>query len=112
MKANGFSYEVIFVNTEVPTTANYRRTEAENQIPCMASGSAVTMANRPAFTVVTPREGIRRCSHHNGCRFADSPLKYPELYRLDYRKNGYDLAVSGWKKETLRPTLKTIPQIY
>ena len=49
MKANGFSYEVIFVN-DGSTDRSW-----QNQIPCMASSSAVTMANRRHCTVALRR---------------------------------------------------------
>lgn len=56
MKANGFSYEVIFVN-DGSTDRSWQIIEelSRNQIPCMASSSAVTMANRRHCTVALRR---------------------------------------------------------
>lgn len=108
MQANGFSYEVIFVDDgstdkswkvvqelaqedpEHVRGASFRRNYGKS--PALNTGFARTKGD----VVITMDADLQ-----------DSPDEIPELYRM-ITKEGYDL-VSGWKKKRYDPLSKTIP---
>lgn len=107
MEANGFSYEVIFVNdgstdgswNVVESLAmknpsvkgvSFRRNYGKS--PALNSGFARAQGD----VVITMDADLQ-----------DSPDEIPELYRM-ITQDGYDL-VSGWKRKRYDPLSKTIP---
>ena len=107
MEANGFSYEILFVNDgstdrsmdvikeiaaanpnvhAVSFSRNYGKSPALN----------VGFARAQGDVVITMDADLQ-----------DSPDEIPELYRM-ITEDGYDL-VSGWKKKRYDPLSKTIP---
>ncbi|MBD5226189.1 MAG: glycosyltransferase family 2 protein [Bacteroidales bacterium] len=107
MSANGFSYEVIFVN-DGSTDGSWEIIEE-------------LAARNPAVKGVCFRRNYGKSPALNtGFRRAkgdvvitmdadlqDSPDEIPELYRM-IKEDGYDL-VSGWKQKRYDPLSKTIP---
>ena len=107
MEANGFSYEIIFVN-DGSTDASW------NVIENLAS-------TNPAVKGVSFRRNYGKSPALNtgfaraqgnvvitmDADLQDSPDEIPELYRM-IREDGYDL-VSGWKQKRYDPLSKTIP---
>ena len=85
MKANGFSYEVIFVNDGSTDRSWEIIEQLKNQSPFV--------------------KGIK--FRRNYGKSQDSPDEIPELYRM-ITEDGYDL-VSGWKQKRYDPLSKTIP---
>lgn len=107
MKANGFSYEVIFVNdgstdgswkvieelsrkSECVKGIKFRRNYGKS--PALYCGFEKAQGN----VVITMDADLQ-----------DSPDEIPELYRM-ITQDGYDL-VSGWKQKRYDPLSKTIP---
>lgn len=107
MEANGFSYEIIFVNDgstddswnvieNLASTnpavkgVSFRRNYGKS--PALNTGFARAQGN----VVITMDADLQ-----------DSPDEIPELYRM-IREDGYDL-VSGWKQKRYDPLSKTIP---
>ena len=107
MQANGFSFEVIFVNdgstahswevieklkaqSEHVKGIKFRRNYGKS--PALYCGFAEAEGN----VVITMDADLR-----------DSPDEIPELYRM-ITKDGYDL-VSGWKQKRYDPISKTLP---
>ena len=108
MKANGFSYEVIFVDDgsadrsfdvirkladddpEHIRAASFRRNYGKS--PALNTGFGMARGN----VVITMDADLQ-----------DSPDEIPELYRM-ITEDGYDL-VSGYKKKRYDPLSKTIP---
>lgn len=108
MAANGFTYEVIYVNDG----------STDNSWEVIGS----LAANRPGVVhgVCFRRNYGKSPALHTGFREArgrvvitmdadlqDSPDEIPELYRM-ITEDGYDL-VSGWKQKRYDPLSKTIP---
>lgn len=107
MQANGFSYEVIFVDdgstdrswevierlqAENPAVRGIRFRRNYGKSPALNTGFARVRGN----VVITMDADLQ-----------DSPDEIPELYRM-ITEEGYDL-VSGWKKKRYDPLSKTIP---
>ena len=107
MKANGFSYEVIFVNdgstdrswqiieelsrkSDTVHGIKFRRNYGKS--PALYCGFEKAQGD----VVITMDADLQ-----------DSPDEIPELYRM-ITEDGYDL-VSGWKKKRYDPLSKTIP---
>ncbi|MDE7160259.1 MAG: glycosyltransferase family 2 protein [Muribaculaceae bacterium] len=107
MEANGFSYEIIFVN-DGSTDGSERvieRLAEEN--PCIrAVAFARNYGKSPALNVGFARARGRVVITMDA-DLQDSPDEIPELYRM-ITEDGYDL-VSGWKKKRYDPLSKTIP---
>lgn len=107
MKANDFSYEIIFVNdgsTDNSMDVIHRLADSYPQVkyisfsrnygksPALNKGFAKAQGE----VVITMDADLQ-----------DSPDEIPELYRM-ITEEGYDL-VSGWKKKRYDPLSKTIP---
>lgn len=107
MEANGFSYEVIYVNdgstdeswdvirrlalsNPAVKGVSFRRNYGKS--PALNTGFARAQGD----VVITMDADLQ-----------DSPDEIPELYRM-IREEGYDL-VSGWKQKRYDPLSKTIP---
>ena len=107
MEANGFSYEIIFVNDGSTDRSMevIRRLAKENEAIHAISFSR-NYGKSPAL-----HEGFRRAQGDvvitMDADLQDSPDEIPELYRM-ITEDGYDL-VSGWKKKRYDPLSKTIP---
>ena len=107
MKANGFSYEVIFVN-DGSTDDSWKvigQLAAAN--PAVKGvGFRRNYGKSPALNT-----GFRRAKGDvvitMDADLQDSPDEIPELYRM-IKEEGYDL-VSGWKQKRYDPLSKTIP---
>ncbi len=107
MEANGFSYEIIFVN-DGSTDSSWK----------VITGLA---AENPAIHGISFRRNYGKSpALYEGFKLAsgkvvitmdadlqDSPDEIPELYRM-ITEEGYDL-VSGWKQKRYDPLSKTIP---
>lgn len=107
MEANGFSYEIIFVN-DGSTDASWdtvMRLSRENPAVHGISFSR-NYGKSPALNV-----GFRKAQGDvvitMDADLQDSPDEIPELYRM-ITEDGFDL-VSGWKKKRYDPLSKTIP---
>lgn len=107
MQANGFSYEVLFVDdgstdrswevierlrAENPAVRGIRFRRNYGKSPALNTGFARVRGK----VVITMDADLQ-----------DSPDEIPELYRM-ITEEGYDL-VSGWKKKRYDPLSKTIP---
>ena len=107
MAANGFSYEIIFVN-DGSTDSSQRvvRSLAEGNPNIHSISFARNYGKSPALN-----EGFRKAQGDvvitMDADLQDSPDEIPELYRM-IMAEGYDL-VSGWKKKRYDPLSKTIP---
>lgn len=107
MAANGFSYEIIFVNDgSTDRSADViKRLAAENNAIHLVSFSR-NYGKSPALNT-----GFARAQGDvvitMDADMQDSPDEIPELYRM-ITEDGYDL-VSGWKKKRYDPLSKTIP---
>ena len=107
MKANAFSYEVIFVNDG--STDNSWEV-IENLAAANPAVKGVSFRRNygksPALNT-----GFRRAKGDvvitMDADLQDSPDEIPELYRM-IKEEGYDL-VSGWKQKRYDPLSKTIP---
>lgn len=107
MNANGFSYEIIFVNdgsTDRSQQVIHKLAEANPAIHAVAFSR--NYGKSPALDT-----GFRRAKGDvvitMDADLQDSPDEIPELYRM-ITEEGYDL-VSGWKKKRYDPLSKTIP---
>ena len=107
MKANGFSYEIIFVN-DGSTDNSWEVIEALRQRSPYVHGIKFrrNYGKSPALHC-----GFQRAAGDvvitMDADLQDSPDEIPELYRM-ITEEGYDL-VSGWKKKRYDPLSKTIP---
>lgn len=107
MLANGFSYEIIFVNDgSTDSSMQVIRSLSESD-PCIhAISFARNYGKSPALNTGFARaEGDVVITMDADLQ--DSPDEIPELYRM-ITQEGYDL-VSGWKKKRYDPLSKTIP---
>ena len=107
MKANGFSYEIIFVN-DGSTDNSWEVIEQLQQRSHYVHGIKFrrNYGKSPALHC-----GFKRAEGDvvitMDADLQDSPDEIPELYRM-IKEDGYDL-VSGWKKKRYDPLSKTIP---
>ena len=107
MKANGFTYEIIFVN-DGSTDNSWEVIEALRQRSPYVHGIKFrcNYGKSPALHC-----GFQRATGDvvitMDADLQDSPDEIPELYRM-ITEEGYDL-VSGWKKKRYDPLSKTIP---
>ena len=107
MKANGFSYEIIFVN-DGSTDNSWEVIEQLQQRSPYVHGIKFrrNYGKSPALHC-----GFKRAEGDvvitMDADLQDSPDEIPELYRM-IKEDGYDL-VSGWKKKRYAPLSKTIP---
>ncbi len=107
MKANGFSYEVIFVN-DGSTDHSWKIIEELNAKYNNIKGIKFrrNYGKSPAlFCGFNRAEGDVVITMDADLQ--DSPEEIPELYRM-ITQDGYDL-VSGWKQKRYDPLSKTIP---
>ena len=107
MEANGFTYEVIFVNdgsTDGSVSVIKEMAEANPEIRLISF--ARNYGKSPALN-----EGFRKAQGDvvitMDADLQDSPDEIPDLYRM-ITEEGYDL-VSGWKKKRYDPLSKTLP---
>lgn len=107
MQANGFSYEIIFVNdgsTDSSMDVIHRLAEKNSAIHAISFSR--NYGKSPALD-----RGFHRAQGDvvitMDADLQDSPDEIPELYRM-IKEEGYDL-VSGWKKKRYDPLSKTIP---
>ena len=107
MKANGLSYEIIFVN-DGSTDHSWEVIEQLRQRSPYVHGIKFrrNYGKSPALHC-----GFQRAEGDvvitMDADLQDSPDEIPELYRM-IKEDGYDL-VSGWKKKRYDPLSKTIP---
>ena len=107
MRANGFSYEIIFVN-DGSTDHSWEVIEQLRQRSPYVHGIKLrrNYGKSPALHC-----GFQRTEGDvvitMDADLQDSPDEIPELYRM-IKEDGYDL-VSGWKKKRYDPLSKTIP---
>lgn len=107
MAANGFSYEIIFVN-DGSSDSSFKviKELAEANPNIHAVSFARNYGKSPALNV-----GFQKAAGDvvitMDADLQDSPDEIPELYRM-ISAEGYDL-VSGWKKKRYDPLSKTIP---
>lgn len=107
MKANGFSYEIIFVN-DGSTDASWKVINDLKTKSAAVKGVCFrrNYGKSPALNV-----GFERAEGDvvitMDADLQDSPDEIPELYRM-IMEDGYDL-VSGWKQKRYDPLSKTIP---
>ena len=107
MAANGFSYEIIFVNDgSTDGSQETIRSLAERNPAIRYVAFARNYGKSPALNVGFARaEGDVAITMDADLQ--DSPDEIPELYRM-ITEEGYDL-VSGWKRKRYDPLSKTIP---
>lgn len=107
MKANDFSYEIIFVD-DGSTDGSYSviRQLSKNNENIRAVRFSRNYGKSPALNT-----GFKMAQGDvvitMDADLQDSPDEIPELYRM-IKEGGYDL-VSGWKKKRYDPLSKTIP---
>ena len=107
MEANGFSYEVIFVNDgSTDNSVDVIKGLAEDNPHLHLISFARNYGKSPALN-----EGFRKAQGNvvitMDADLQDSPDEIPELFRM-ITEDGYDL-VSGWKKKRYDPLSKTLP---
>lgn len=107
MKANNFSYEIIFVNDgSTDRSMQVIHSLAEENPAIHAVSFSRNYGKSPALDT-----GFRRAKGDvvitMDADLQDSPDEIPELFRM-ITEEGYDL-VSGWKKKRYDPLSKTIP---
>ncbi len=107
MAANGFSYEIIFVNDgSTDRSMDVIKELAAKNDAIHAVAFSRNYGKSPALDT-----GFRRAKGDvvitMDADLQDSPDEIPELYRM-ITEEGYDL-VSGWKKKRYDPLSKTIP---
>lgn len=107
MKANGFSYEILFINDgSTDRSMEVIKSLAEKNPAIHAVAFSRNYGKSPALNT-----GFQRARGNvvitMDADLQDSPDEIPELYRM-ITEEGYDL-VSGWKKKRYDPLSKTIP---
>lgn len=107
MQANGFSYEIIFVNDgSTDNSVDVIKSIARSNPAVRLVSFARNYGKSPALN-----EGFKRAQGDvvitMDADLQDSPDEIPELYRM-ITEDGFDL-VSGWKKKRYDPLSKTVP---
>jgi glycosyltransferase involved in cell wall biosynthesis len=108
MKANGFTYEVIFINDGSTDRSWDIITELNKQQPDIVKGIKFrrNYGKSPAlYCGFAKAQGDVVITM--GADLQDSPDEIPELYRM-IKEEGYDL-VSGYKQKRYDPLSKTLP---
>lgn len=107
MKANNFTYEVLFINDGSTDNSWEVIKELQQKNPCVrgvkfrrnygkSPGLHCAFQRTKGDVVITMDADLQ-----------DSPDEIPELFRM-IKEEGYDL-VSGWKRKRYDPLSKTIP---
>lgn len=107
MKANNFTYEVLFINDGSTDNSWEVIKELQQKNPCVrgvkfrrnygkSPGLHCAFQRTKGDVVITMDADLQ-----------DSPDEIPELFRM-IKEDGYDL-VSGWKRKRYDPLSKTIP---
>lgn len=107
MKANNFTYEVLFINDGSTDNSWEVIKELQKKNPCVrgvkfrrnygkSPGLHCAFQRTKGDVVITMDADLQ-----------DSPDEIPELFRM-IKEEGYDL-VSGWKRKRYDPLSKTIP---
>ncbi|GCB35171.1 glycosyltransferase family 2 protein [Bacteroides faecalis] len=107
MKANGFSFEVIFIN-DGSTDHSWKVIEKlKAQSDCVKGIKFRRNYGKSAALFCGFEEAQGDVVITMDADLQDSPDEIPELYRM-ITKEGYDL-VSGWKQKRYDPLSKTLP---
>lgn len=107
MQANGFTYEVIFVN-DGSTDRSWEVIEELQRKSPHVRGIKFRRNHGKSPALYCGFERVRgRVVITMDADLQDSPDEIPELYRM-ITEDGYDL-VSGWKQKRYDPLSKTIP---
>lgn len=107
MDANGFSYEILFINDGSTDTSWDVIRHLSDSNPCVHGVSfRRNYGKSPALNTGFARARGRVVITMDA-DLQDSPDEIPELYRM-ITVDGYDL-VSGWKQKRYDPLSKTIP---
>ena len=107
MQANGFTYEVIFVN-DGSTDRSWEVIEELQRKSLHVRGIKFRRNHGKSPALYCGFERVRgRVVITMDADLQDSPDEIPELYRM-ITEDGYDL-VSGWKQKRYDPLSKTIP---
>lgn len=107
MNANGFTYEILFIDDgSTDRSLSVIHELAKGNPAIHAVSFSRNYGKSPALNT-----GFRRAKGDvvitMDADLQDSPDEIPELYRM-IKEDGYDL-VSGWKKKRYDPLSKTIP---
>lgn len=107
MEANGFSYEILFIDDgSTDDSLDVIKRLADSNPRIHAASFSHNYGKSPALNV-----GFRKAEGDvvitMDADLQDSPDEIPELYRM-IKEEGYDL-VSGWKKKRYDPLSKTLP---
>lgn len=107
MKANGFSFEVIFVNDGSTDRSWDVIEELQAQSPHVKGIKFRRNYGKSPALYCGFERALGRVVITMDADLQDSPDEIPELYRMIV-EDGYDL-VSGWKQKRYDPLSKTIP---
>ena len=107
MKANGFSFEVIFVNDGSTDRSWEVIEELQAQSPHVKGIKFRRNYGKSPALYCGFERSLGRVVITMDADLQDSPDEIPELYRMIV-EDGYDL-VSGWKQKRYDPLSKTIP---
>ena len=107
MKANGFSFEVIFVNDGSTDRSWEVIEELQARSPYVKGIKFRRNYGKSPALYCGFERSLGRVVITMDADLQDSPDEIPELYRMIV-EDGYDL-VSGWKKKRYDPLSKTIP---
>ena len=107
MKANYFSYEVLFVDDGSRDQSWAVITELSRQNPHIRGFKFVRNYGKTAALQTAFQEAKGEVIITMDADLQDSPDEIPDLYRM-ITEEKYDL-VSGWKKKRFDPITKTIP---
>ena len=107
MKANGFSYEVIFVNDGSTDRSWEIIEQLKSQSPFVKGIKFRRNYGKSPALYCGFKEAEGDVVITMDADLQDSPDEIPELYRM-ITEDGYDL-VSGWKQKRYDPLSKTIP---